>query len=69
MSQEGFMVDLETAQLFFEMCHEHNITDERERVALMRLLVANKKAKYIRDPKKLLSGKKVWKIEGKKPNV
>jgi hypothetical protein len=66
MSDEGFLTNIHTAEIFFRFCRWHNIQSREDRVALMRELTRRKKAKYIRDVQPLLGGKKVLKI-GFKP--
>lgn len=59
MSQEGFLTTLDVAMLFFRVCRMFKITGEKERIILMRKIVAKKKAVYLRDPKAFVQGKKV----------
>lgn len=65
MSQEGFFTSLDVAILFYRTCNIYKIKDERQRIALMRKIVARGKAKYIRDPQKFLADKTVIKVQPK----
>lgn len=65
MTNDGYMVDVRTALLFFRVCCRYKIEDRKTRIQLMQRICAKKKAKYIRDVDKLLDGKKVLKIERK----
>lgn len=64
--QEGFLLDVHTAGLFFRICTRYHITSRENRVALMRELAHRKKAKYLRDVHPFLEGKRVMGI-GFKP--
>jgi hypothetical protein len=48
---------------FWRAVRMFKIEDEAGRVALLRKMVARKKAKYIRDVKTLLKGKRVGRIQ------
>ncbi len=62
MSQEGFLMDVNTAYLFFRVCSRYKVIDLKDRVSLMRELARRKKAKYLRDVKPLLAGKRVLEV-------
>lgn len=64
---EGFCVNLNTALLFYRICQRYKINNEPGRIAVMRKLVAKKKAKYVRDAKGYLENFNVIKIDGKEP--
>jgi len=57
--QEGFLLDVKSAMLFFRVCSRYKITSREDRVALMREMARRKKAKYLRDVQPLLEGKRV----------
>lgn len=65
--QEGFLINVRTAELFFRICARYHITSREDRVALMRELTRRKKARYLRDVQAVLEGKNVLGI-GFKPN-
>ncbi len=56
---EGFMLDLDTATLFFRVCRRYRVDGREQRVMLMRELVRRKKAKYLRDVESVLEGKRI----------
>jgi hypothetical protein len=62
MSQEGFLTNIRTAELFFRVCRRYNIELEKERVLLLRELTRRNQVKYVRDVGPLLAGKKVLKV-------
>jgi hypothetical protein len=64
--EEGFLTDARTAEIFFRFCARHKVENRNNRILVMRELVRRKKAKYIRDVKPLLAGKKVLRIVHKK---
>lgn len=59
---EGFLTNVDTAMLFFRACSRYKIKEEKDRLCLLRELTRRKKARYLRDVKPLLAGKKVLKI-------
>lgn len=59
---EGWLMDLGTACVFYEVCRDMHLDTEEQRVALLRILVADKKVKYLRDPKTYLKDKRVMAI-------
>lgn len=65
MSDEGFLVDIRIAELFFRVCRRYRLEGLKERTALMRGLVKRKKARYLRDIQPFLAGKKVLKFESR----
>ena len=69
MSNEGFIANIHTVELFFRICMRYKIESKEDRVCLMRELTRRKKATYCRDVNPLLAGKKVLKIgfEPKEP--
>lgn len=67
MTQEDFLMDAATAQLFFRACMRYGIKGYEERLALLRELVRRKKMKYLRDVAPVTDGKKVLKIIPKEP--
>lgn len=66
MPQEGFALDLRTAELFFRVCRLYHIDGREDRIALMREIVRRKKALYIRDVAPILASKRVIEIEKKR---
>lgn len=66
MSEEGFLTNVRTAELFFRFCARYKVTSREDRIALMRELTRRKKVRYLRDVQPILAGKKVLKI-GFKP--
>jgi hypothetical protein len=64
-TQEGFVMDAATAEIFFSVCHELKLETLEERMAVMRLLVKEKRAGYLRDVKAYVKDKKVLQIKGK----
>jgi hypothetical protein len=65
---EGFVVDNWVAMLFFRICRRYNVQSREDRVFLMRELARRKKARYIRDIKPLLTGKRVLQVGFKPPH-
>ena len=59
---EGFYMDLKTAELFYKLCHRYKIDDIQGRKGLMGKLVKKKKARYLRDMGPLLAGKNIFRI-------
>jgi hypothetical protein len=58
--EEGFMFATpDDAMKFFEACIEAKAVTREEKLAVMRQMVKEKKAKYLRDPKELLKGKNI----------
>jgi hypothetical protein len=64
--REGFLMTPYMAGIFFRVCRRYKIQDYTDRMSLVRLLVARKKAVYIRDMDPYLEGKNVLKIRPKK---
>lgn len=64
---EGFVLTPWTAGVFFRYCMRYNISDQKDKLAVMRRLVGKKKAKYVRDPKAFMTGKNVLKIDKREP--
>lgn len=60
---EGFLMSAETACLFYEICIDHGITERVDKIALLRLLVADGMAKYLRSPKEFLADKRFIQIK------
>lgn len=67
MEQEGFILTPDMAYLFFRFCKRYRIEGYKERTVVVRELVARKKAKYLRDVKPFLKGKRILRIN--KPNA
>lgn len=66
MSQEGFLfANADALMPFWRAVRMFKIDKEEDRVTLLRKCVARHRAKYIRDPKILIKGKRVIKIERK----
>lgn len=63
---EGFMLDARMAMLFFRFCRIHHIDRLDDRIALARVLVKRKKAKYVRSVDEFTKGKAVLRITRKK---
>lgn len=59
---EGFLMNLDTARLFFRACSLYKINDKPRRLELLRCITSRKKAVYIRDPKEFIKGKRVLRI-------
>ncbi len=68
MSEEGFLTDVRTAELFFRVCARYKIISREDRVALMRELTRRKKAKYLRDVGEFTQGKSIMKVGFKPPH-
>lgn len=68
MDQEGFLVNVRTAEVFFRFCARHKVTSREDRVAIMRELTRRKKAKYLRDVGEFTQGKNVMKVGFKPPH-
>lgn len=62
MVSEGFLTNVRTAELFFRFCARYGVKAEKDRLCVWRELTRRKKARYLRDVKPLLTGKKVLKI-------
>lgn len=60
---EGFVSTPRTFELFFWLCKRYKIDDKAGRVALLRKLVQHHRAKYVRDPKAYIKGKRVGRIK------
>ena len=54
------MMDADTAMQFFELCIELKIETPEEKIQLLRELVKQRRATYLRNPKETIKGKKVW---------
>lgn len=67
-ASEGFLMDIQTAMLFFRICRRYHIQDKKDRVLLLRELARRKKVKYLRDVAPELKGKKVLQV-GFKPQI
>jgi hypothetical protein len=65
MSEEGFLTDIRTAELFFRICKLYRIQNRDARILVMRELVRRKKAKYLRDVASVLAGKKILVVKPK----
>lgn len=65
---EGFAIDSWTGILFFRFCRRYRVDRREDRVLVLRELARRKKAKYIRDVRPLLAGKKVLKVGFKSPH-
>lgn len=62
---EGFVIDPWIGMLFFRVCGRYDIQKLEQRTCLLRELVRRKQAKYIRDVKPLLVGKRVLIVKPK----
>lgn len=60
---EGFMLNLDTATLFFRTCDLYKVNDPAKRLEVLRKITARKKAVYLRDAEAFLEGKNVLKIK------
>lgn len=72
MSRESFLFEnAEAAMQFYELCEELQANTYAKRMAVLRLMVKNKKAVYLRDGEAYAKDKKVLKISLKRnnPNV
>ncbi len=66
MSIEGFMFENAGEALeFYERCITLNAETVEEKKAIMRQLVKEKKAKYLRDVNEVVKGKKIMAIKRK----
>jgi hypothetical protein len=65
---EGFLGIADTFLLFFKLCERYKLgpEKEKERIELLRKLVAHNRAKYLRNPADMMAGKRILKIERKK---
>lgn len=54
MIPEGFAGFADTWEVFFRYCRMYKVNTEPERVALIRRMVAKRKAVYIRDARPLI---------------
>ena len=59
---EGFAIDARTGELFFRFCARYHIEKREDRVLVLRELARRKKARYLRDVRPFMAGKKVLKI-------
>lgn len=66
MTQEGFLTDLHTTELFFRVCRRYKIDGREPRLSLLRLLSKCGKARYIRDVAQFTAGQTVLKITRKR---
>lgn len=62
MAAEGFAVTPYIGTVFFRTCSLYRVKTEKDRIALLRKLVARHKAKYIAHPEEFLQGKNVWRL-------
>ena len=70
MSQEGFYFDNpDEALKFFEECERRKAVTLEDRMAVVREMVKNKQAKYIRDVDEFAKGKEIIKIDAKEPPI
>ena len=66
MSQEGFLFEnVATAMRFYKLCEEMGAKTIEERIEILRLMVKNKEASYLRDAETFVKGKKVLKFNSK----
>jgi hypothetical protein len=60
---EGFMfANADAAMEFYELCESLGAITMQERMAILRLMVKDKKVKYLRDGEDFIKGKNVLKI-------
>lgn len=52
------------AVLFFRYCRRYKVDKREDRVALMRRIVAKKRASYIPNPKAFIAGKRILIVRG-----
>ncbi len=64
---EAFSFTPWMGMVFFKYCLRYNITDEKDKVMILRRLVAKKKAKYLPRIGASLQGKKIIIIRNNKP--
>lgn len=63
---EGWLMDVETACVFWDICCHMKLETEEQRKALLRILVKDKKVKYLRDPQTYFKDKRVLVIKHNK---
>jgi hypothetical protein len=56
---EGFLTNVGTMELFFRFCKRYQIQASPDRLMVLRELTRRKKAKYSRDVKEVVQGKKI----------
>lgn len=61
---EAFMMDPEMAEEFFLRVTKLEVDTKEARIEILRNLVKEKKAKYIRDGDEFIKNKKVLRIKG-----
>ena len=65
---EGFYFEnAEAACKFFDACREAKAKTYEEKMAVLRQMVKEKKAKYVPHPEEFLEGKNVLKVVPKEP--
>lgn len=64
---EGFLMDIDAALLFFRACKRFNLPpeDEAGRRRLMGQLIKRKKVKYLRDVRAAIKNKKIMILKEK----
>lgn len=65
MAGEGFIVTPKIAMVFFRTCSLYKIVTEKDRLDVMRKLVARHKAKYVPHPEEFLKDKRLLRIRRK----
>ncbi len=71
MEPEGFLMSMDVAHSFFELCQKLGLDEYEDRVTLLRIMVKEKRVKYLRDPNEYMKDKRVLQIKSKKdiPNA
>lgn len=63
---EAFIMTAEVGCVFWQLCKELKLDTEAKRVALLRILVKDHKAEYIRDPQTYLKDRRILAIRKSK---
>ena len=63
---EGFVMNLDTAMEFYQLCKDKGAETLEERTSLIRVFVKDKKAQYLRDVEEAIKGKNIIRIQRKK---
>jgi len=59
---EGAQMSVWIGAVFYRYCMRYHVTAAADRTAVLRRLVAKKKAVYLRDPMTTIQGKRVLRI-------
>lgn len=65
---EGFMLDANTAMVFYRFCARYHINDREGRTLVLREICRRGKAKYLRDVEAAVEGKNVLRVKRSQTN-